>query len=78
MSEPQAAHEDNEQKKIELVINSIQVEEHLDKHQLHKVFLTAGLEEVNDTVRDDFKVSFNIFTSVSANRPDLLTARRGE
>ena len=55
MSEPLAVHEDNEQKKIESVINSIQVEEHLDKHQLLEAFLTAGLEEVNDTVRDDFK-----------------------
>ena len=41
-----------EQIKIETVIDCIQVKDQLDKDQLHEAFLSAGLEEVNDTVRE--------------------------
>ena len=51
MSETLADDEGEEQLKIETVINHIKSEDHLNKDQLHEAFLSAGLEEVNETVR---------------------------
>ena len=51
MSDNLAAQEKDEQLKIKTVIKSIQVEEHLDKDQLHDAFISAGLDEVTDMVR---------------------------
>ena len=51
MSDNLAAQEKDEQLKIKTVIKSIQVEEHLDKDQLHEAFISAGLDEVTDMVR---------------------------
>ena len=42
--------DDNEQVKIDTVITSLKAAEQLDKQQLHEAFLSAGLDEVNDTV----------------------------
>ena len=62
-----------EQIKIETVIDCIQVKDQLDKDQLHEAFLSAGLEEVNDTVREDIETA-NIYISIfAADRPDILT-----
>ena len=51
LSDNMAAQEKDEHLKIETVIKSIQVEEHLDKDQLHEAFISAGLDEVTDMVR---------------------------
>ena len=45
-----SSDDDNEQVKIDTVINSLKAAEHLDKQQLHEAFLSAGLDEVNETV----------------------------
>jgi hypothetical protein len=55
MSDNMAAQEKDEQLKIETVKNNIKVEEHLDKDQLHEAFISAGLDEVTDTVRHNYK-----------------------
>jgi hypothetical protein len=54
MSGNLAHQEKDEQLKIETVIKSIQVEEYLDKDQLHEAFISAGLDEVTDTVRHTY------------------------
>ena len=69
------AAEKDEQLKIETIINSIQVEENLDKDQLHEAFISAGLDEVTDTVRHKYKAYFLTIAPVSADRPDILSAR---
>ena len=70
-----AAQEKDEQLKIETVINSIQVEQHLNKDQLFDAFISAGLDEVTDTVRHNAKAYFLTIAPVSANRPDILSTR---
>ena len=75
MSDNLAAQEKDEQLKIETVINSIQVEEHLDKDQLHEAFIFAGLDEVTDTVRHNYKAYFLTIAPVLADRPDIFSAR---
>ena len=75
MSDNLAEQEKVEQLKIESVINSIKVEEHLDKDQLHEAFISAGLDEVTDTVRQNSEEYFKPTESVSADRPDILSAR---
>ena len=77
MSDNMAAQEKEEQLKIDTVISSIQVEEHLDKDQLHDAFISAGLDEVTDTVsirQNSIAYSITI-APVSADRPDILSAR---
>ena len=75
MSGNLADQEKDEQLKIETVINSIQVEEHLDKDQLHQAFISAGLDEVTDTVRQTYMAGFLTIAPVSADRSDILSAR---
>ena len=75
MSDNVAAQEKDEQLKVETIINSIQVEEHLDKDQLHEAFISAGLDEVTDTVRHNSKEYFKATEPVSADRPDIFPAR---
>ena len=58
MNDNLAVQEKDEQLKIETVINSIQAEEHLDKDQLHEAFISAGLDEVTDAVRNNSEVDF--------------------
>ena len=67
MSDNMAAQEKDENVKIETVINSIQVEEHLDKDQLHDAFISAGLDEVTDTVRHTVNAYFLTIAPVSAH-----------
>ena len=75
MSDSQAAQEKDEELKIETVIKSIQVEEHLDKDQLHEAFVSAGLDEVTDLVRHSYEAYLISIASVSADRPDIFPAR---
>ena len=75
LSDNMAAQEKDEQLKIETIINSIQVEENLDKDQLHEAFISAGLDEVTDTVRHKYKAYFLTIAPVLADRPDIFSAR---
>ena len=70
-----SSDDDNEQVKIDTVINSLKAADHLDKQQLHEAFLSAGLEEVNDTVRKTIIRLVFINLIVSANRSDICSAR---
>ena len=70
-----SSDDDNEQVKINTVINSLKAADHLDKQQLHEAFLSAGLEEVNDTVRKTIMKLVSINLIVSANRSDICSAR---
>ena len=60
-------NEGEEQLKIKTVISNLQVKDHLDKDQLHEAFFSAGLEEVNDTVRKGNERDHKFNLSVAAD-----------